>query len=788
MQFIRTQLPLIYIIVFTVFASGASFLLPDSEVNALKEIGQTLGKKDWDFSVHPCSKKAGWENITSDRLQSNVTCSCSSTVCHVVSIVLRGQDLSGMLPPELVKLSFLQQIDLNYNYLNGSIPKEWGSMKLVNISLAGNRVSGGLPIELANIPTLAKLTLDFNYLSGLLPPELGDLANLEMWTMSSNNFTGPFPETFAKLTTLTDFRINDNHFTGKIPEFIQNWTNLTRIGMQASGLRGPIPLGISRLTKMFDMRISDLTGLDSAFPSLSNMTNLTILVLRSCNIIGGVPSFLFSLNQMKIIDLSFNKLIGQLPGSIGNMQTANFLFLTGNLLKGPVPAFTYLDKNVNITGIVPCLKSFQCYPNPTSSFHINCGGRNVTANGGTQYMDNTEFTSSTRFIQKTGNNWGFSTTGDFLDNGNNNDMYIATTNSSLTMKDPELYTSARISPISLTYYGFCLKNGTYTVGLHFAEIIIANDNNYRSLGRRIFDIYIQGKIVRKDFNIKDEAGGADKAIIRRFAAVVNDGTLDIRFQWAGRGTTNIPYAGTYGPLVSAISVVPDTNTISVGIIVGLVIAVLGLVAVTLVLLWWRGWFGQKDEIDEDMRGLDLQTGSFTLRQIKAATNNFHAENKIGEGGFGPVYKGKLLDGTVIAVKQLSSKSKQGNREFVTEIGMISALQHPNLVKLYGCSMEGNQLLVVYEYMENNSLASILFDPEQCQSKLDWRTRYRICLDIARALAYLHEGSRLKIIHRDVKATNILLDKDLNAKVSDFGLAKLNDEDASHISTRIAGTR
>lgn len=110
----------------------------------------------------------------------------------------------------------------------------------------------------------------------------------------------------------------------------------------------------------------------------------------------------------------------------------------------------------------------------------------------------------------------------------------------------------------------------------------------------------------------------------------------------------------------------------------------------------------------ELQALELQTGYFSLRQIKAATGNFDPANKIGEGGFGPVYKGVLPDGVVIAVKQLSSKSKQGNREFVNEIGMISALQHPNLVRLFGCCIEGNQLLLIYEYMENNSLARALF--------------------------------------------------------------------------------
>lgn len=145
--------------------------------------------------------------------------------------------------------------------------------------------------------------------------------------------------------------------------------------------------------------------------------------------------------------------------------------------------------------------------------------------------------------------------------------------------------------------------------------------------------------------------------------------------------------------------------------------------------------------------------------------------------------------------------------------MISALQHPNLVKLFGCCIEGNQLLLIYEYMENNSLARALFGKacnvisimlnsevlylmflspiivgrEEQRLHLDWKTRKKICMGIARGLAYLHEESRLKIVHRDIKATNVLLDKDLNAKISDFGLAKLDEEENSHISTRIAGT-
>ncbi|CAH1450002.1 unnamed protein product [Lactuca virosa] len=281
-----------------------------------------------------------------------------------------------------------------------------------------------------------------------------------------------------------------------------------------------------------------------------------------------------------------------------------------------------------------------------------------------------------------------------------------------------------------------------------------------------------GVLQRKGFNIMEEAGGVGIGISRDFDnIVVNGSTLDIHLYRAGKGTTAIPQRGVYGPLLSAIEIIPnyDINTggLSAGAIAGIVIGSCGLV---LALLWWRGYI-RGDKEDKELRALELQTGYFSLRQIKSATHNFDPTNKIGEGGFGPVYKGVLSDGSEIAVKQLSARSKQGNREFVTEIGMISALQHPNLVKLYGCCIEGKELLLVYEYLINNSLARALFGQEDQKLHLNWSARKKICMGIAKGLAYLQEESRLKIVHRDIKATNVLLDKDLNAKISDFGLAK-----------------
>ncbi|VVA29382.1 PREDICTED: probable [Prunus dulcis] len=573
-------------------AQPQNMTLPHDEVEALIEIAAQLHKKDWNFS-DPCSNVPTFSTPHTDQYYNTLFCNCSfpGNVCHVQSIFLVGQELDGVLPPALVKLPYIKQLNLGQNYLSGSIPSKWTSTKLEFLVLSVNNLSGPIPSYLGNIVTLQALALESNLFSGTIPPELGKLINMERFLAIAN----------------------------------------------------------------------------------------------------------------------------------------------------------------------PCSKEQY-------SVHINCGGKQATI-GSIKYDGDEASGGGAKFFYDTGN-WGFSSTGDF-GLKNYDQEYIARNSSILNMTNSELYSTARISPLSLTYYARCLANGNYTVKLHFAEIVFRNNRSYYGVGRRIFDVYIQEKLVLKDFNIQKEAQGVDKEVIKVFKAVVNVMTLEIRFHWAGKGTTNAPKRGIYGSLISAISVEsdfkpPDDSKKKIFIVVGAV-SVLCLIFMTIGILWLRCCFGGRASTrEQDLRGLDLQTGFFRFKQIKAATNNFDAANKLGEGGFGAVYKGELLDGTIIAVKQLSSKSKQGNREFVNEIGMISALQHPNLVKLYGC-------------------------PEEGLKKLDWRTRQKICVGIARGLAYLHEESALKIVHRDIKTTNILLDEDLNPKISDFGLAKLDEEEKTHISTRVAGT-
>ncbi|KAK4746358.1 hypothetical protein SAY87_012670 [Trapa incisa] len=179
----------------------------------------------------------------------------------------------------------------------------------------------------------------------------------------------------------------------------------------------------------------------------------------------------------------------------------------------------------------------------------------------------------------------------------------------------------------------------------------------------------------------------------------------------------------------------------------------------------------------------------TFQELCAATQNFNPDSLLGEGGFGRVYKGKLESkNQVVAVKQLERNGFQGNKEFLMEVLMLSTLHHPHLVNLVGYCCDGEQRLLVYEYMSNGSLEDHLLELKAGARPLDWRTRMKIALGAAKGLEYLHEKADPPVIYRDFKASNILLDDDFNAKLSDFGLAKLGPTgDKTHVSTRVMGT-
>ncbi|KAJ0083115.1 hypothetical protein Patl1_10397 [Pistacia atlantica] len=289
------------------------------------------------------------------------------------------------------------------------------------------------------------------------------------------------------------------------------------------------------------------------------------------------------------------------------------------------------------------------------SLHINCGGEDVIINNTWYEGDKFPHTGKGAVLNyNRETKWGFISTGDFMDDKQKyDDAYTLSTDSTSSMKFPKLYFTARVTPLFLTYYAYCMEKGNYTVNLHFAEIFFRDDEvPFHKVGRRIFDIYIQESLAKKDFNIKGAANGTGKEIIISFNATITDNNnLEIRLYWAGKGTTVSQLIVTVrNNFVIVVRFLDEpTKTNNLPIVIGVVTSVLFLILCVAGFFCWKRNFGHKNTRERDnlpsanwywsdLKGLDLQTGTFTYRQLKAATNNFGHANKIGEGGFGSVYK------------------------------------------------------------------------------------------------------------------------------------------------------
>ncbi|KAK8608253.1 hypothetical protein V6N13_023680 [Hibiscus sabdariffa] len=742
-----------------------------SEVRALNSIFQqwdTQAADTWNISGEPCSGFAlSQSDSVFDDPSNNpaIKCDCSfrnNTLCHITSLRVYALDKRGVIPEELLDLPYLTFLKLDRNFFSGRLPAFIGNMsRLGLLSISHNDLSGPIPKELGNLKDLYYLGFGVNNFSGTLTPELGNLVKLGELSINSCGLGGEIPSTFANLVELRTVWASDNAFTGKIPDFVGNkWTKLTSLRFQGNSFEGPIPSSFANLTSLNSLRIGDIYNGSSSLDFVRNLKNLTDLVLRNVLLTGFLPYYITELQSLQKLDLSFNNLTGAIPSNMFTMGSLMHLFLGNNSLSGAIPsqkseALQTIDLSYNLlSGNLPswvnsglqlrlpgleCLqRSFPCNRDAPrySKFSIKCGGPQIISNGIVFEADYRPLGAAT-YVVTGAQNWAVSNVGIFADR--QNEQYEENTLAQVRgTNTPELYRSSRLSPGSLRYYGLGLENGLYTVNLFFAETGFPDrsSQSWKSLARRVFDVYIQGTRRLRDFDISKEAGGVERALIMNFTVNVTENHLEIHLFWAGKGTYCTPEQGYYGPSISAISVVPNFIPTAIGSkeknwTEFIIVITVSVVVLALILVFSIFYMKRRKDDDEEEVLLDIfpRLKTFSYSELKAATEDFSPSNKLGEGGFGSVYKGTISDGTVVAVKQLSIGSDQGKSQFISEIAAISAVQHRNLVKLHGCCFEGKRRLLVYEYLENKSLDQALFGHSELH--LNWPTRFNICLETAR---------------------------------------------------------
>ncbi|KAJ6756746.1 LEUCINE-RICH REPEAT-CONTAINING PROTEIN-RELATED [Salix purpurea] len=691
-------------------------------------------------------------DLSDNQLQGTIPESLGK-LTRLKTLNLHYNQLSGQIPPTIGNLEALQTLDLQSNFLNDSIPPSLGKlMNLTDLSLSYNMLSGRIPKELGNLSNLTSLSLRENRLSGPLPTELGKLRKLKHLSLYSNNLTGRLPKSFDNLKSLHHFSVSGNKLSGEIPPFIAKFTNLTRLFLMGNDFKGELPPGIFNLSRLRILMVSDLNT-SFSFPEIGKLTNMYYLVLRNCSLTGGIPDYIGNKwTALNYLDLSFNNLNGSIPQSLKNAPFLNSLLLTNNKLTGSIPPWilenvtadlsynNFADPTHHDSTEVktldpgkPNMDSILALSKKCTSKHhslfINCGGARTNAEGKPYDED----ISTDGFFSVPGT-WAYSCSGDFIPTTRNSSDFV--------------------------------KNMTCGVS---------------------------GERKLKDLNIIEMAKGPNEAWKTNFTAIVDgNNPLEIHFFWAGKGSLGI----LNGPLVSAISVTPNFNVhdgkLSASQIAGITIGCAFAPLLLFLFAWKMRLLGNRELREKQ---IEVQERSFTLQQIIHGTRNFSSKMEIGRGRFGVVYKANLPDQIKLAVKKISPPSEQREKdELKSEIGNLISLSHENLVQLLGGYSNKDLHLLIYEYMETGSLHKALFEQRHTstETELSWSARFDICLGIAKGLNYLHEEEeksiKIKIVHGNINAKNILLDKTHTAKLSDFGLATIYNEEDPFTAIKARGSR
>ncbi|KAH9699015.1 putative LRR receptor-like serine/threonine-protein kinase [Citrus sinensis] len=478
--------------------------LPGHEVAGLTEMMSSL---QWRAQLPKLSSYCR----ETPKLSSNITITClvDKGTPHISGIIMESVGLTGKIPERVAALTYLQILDLSDNTIHGSIPYQIGYLvQLITLDLSKNQLTGTIPTSLGNLRNLEMLDLSQNLLTGKIPPSLGRLSSLQTLSVPENGLRGTLPPELGKLSNLEELWLTSNNLRGDLPKDYENLKNLTILEIAGNYLSGPIPRFIAKWDNLYSLHVSDLQTMGFSFPKSANLSSISSLTLRNCSITGSIPPYIANWNQLGYLDLSFNNLAGGIPNTLKKLFLSE-LYLTGNMLNGTLPDWIY--SNVRDKGdlaynefIFPEPETHKTFPEEivrkycpdgqkksqyNDNLHINAGGDKHHREG---FWYEADKSTSNFYVNEPAHNWAYSCNGHFY-GGSMADSraFIQKVTCGASVIDASLYDEARLCPNSLKYYGFCLRNGNYTVSLLFSEIVFAKNDDYSSSAKRVFDIYIQ---------------------------------------------------------------------------------------------------------------------------------------------------------------------------------------------------------------------------------------------------------------------------------------------------------
>ncbi|XP_062097306.1 receptor protein kinase CLAVATA1 [Humulus lupulus] len=764
------------------------------------------------------------------------------SLSKLVNLTIACDNLTGRLPAEMANLTFLRHLNISNNVFSGMFPGEitLGMTELEVIDIYDNNFTGPLPIEIIGLKKLKHLHLGGNYFSGNIPENYSEIKSLKYLGLNGNSLTGKFPASFARLENLEFMYVGyDNNYDGGIPPELGSMTSLKLLDMGGCNLTGEIPISLSQLKNLhslflqinrltghippelsgleslmsLDLSINELTGEIPA--SFSELKNLTLINLFRNRFFGTIPEFIGELPHLEVLQIWDNNFTFYLPESLGRNGKLLDLDVTNNHLTGLIPRD--LCKGGRLRTLILMQNSFfgtipdelgQC----TSLTKIRIGKNffNGTIPTGIFNLPNVtiielndNFLSGELPSRMSGDSLGLLVLSNNWISGKippgignlkilqilsieHNRLYgeipselfglsaLTRINVSANNLSGEIPISIS-SCASLNAIDFSENSlvGEVPRGISkLSDLSILNFSKNHLTGQIPDEIRSMTSLTTLDLSYNDFIGG-----------VPVDGQFMVFNDTSFVGNPNLcPPRHPLCPSVRNGAGAPSGGKRVLSptqLSITLIALATGLLVVLLTLYRIRKKKLQKSRA---WKLTAFQRLDFKVEDVLECVKE---ENIIGKGGAGIVYRGSLPYGAEVAIKKLYGRGGS-DHGFSAEIQTLGQIRHRNIVRLLGYVSNKDTNLLLYEYMPNGSLGELLHGSKG--GRLEWETRYKIAVEAAKGLCYLHHDCSPLIIHRDVKSNNILLDSDMEAHVADFGLAKfLRDAGASECMSSIAGS-